>query len=114
MGGGALLYLESHLVGEVLWFVGDEPIQVTADVRYRPRREAMKPQHSRLPAWAEPTTIRPRLWGDPIMMLVPEVQEFAAAIRENRQPAITAADGRKGCYLLPPEPRCTRVHSLPR
>lgn len=37
MGGGAFLYLESHLVDEVLWLVGDEPIQVTADVRYRPR-----------------------------------------------------------------------------
>jgi predicted dehydrogenase len=36
MGGGALLYLGSHLVEEVLWFVQDEPVQVYADVRHRP------------------------------------------------------------------------------
>ncbi len=152
MGGGALLYLGSHLVDEVLWFVGDEPVGVTADVRRRPDRGSDETsafqirfaggavaqclvtqavegwfdfvqiygrqgriglatsnwlQHeisihsSALPAYAEPTTIRPRLWGDPIMMmLVPEVEEFAAAIQENRQPAITAADGRQVLKIL--------------
>ena len=42
-------------------------------------------------AYEQPTRISPRLWGDPIMMmLVPELEEFAAAMEENRQPAITA------------------------
>jgi predicted dehydrogenase len=35
MGGGALLMLGSHLVDEVLWCVGDDPVKVYADVRYR-------------------------------------------------------------------------------
>jgi UDP-N-acetyl-2-amino-2-deoxyglucuronate dehydrogenase len=52
-------------------------------------------------AYTEPTTIQPRLWGDPIlMMLVPEVEEFAAAIVENRQPAITATAGRRVLKVL--------------
>jgi predicted dehydrogenase len=47
------------------------------------------------PVYAHPTTICPRLTDDPIMMmLVPELAEFAAAIQESRQPAITASDGR--------------------
>jgi predicted dehydrogenase len=29
------------------------------------------------------------------MMFVPELEEFAAAVREQRPPAITAADGRQ-------------------
>ena len=42
------------------------------------------------------TIVAPRLRGDPLMMmLVPEVEEFAAAIQEDRQPAITASDGRQ-------------------
>jgi predicted dehydrogenase len=36
MGGGALLYLGSHLVDEVLWFVQDQPVEVYAHVRHRP------------------------------------------------------------------------------
>jgi predicted dehydrogenase len=35
-----------------------------------------------------------------MMMLVPEVEEFAAAIQENRQPAITATDGRQVLKVL--------------
>jgi predicted dehydrogenase len=35
MGGGALLMLGSHLVDEVLWYIGDRPVEVVADVRYR-------------------------------------------------------------------------------
>jgi len=31
-GGGALLYLGSHVVDEILWFVQDEPVKVYADV----------------------------------------------------------------------------------
>ncbi len=34
-GGGPLLYLGSHLVDQILWYVGDEPVEVFADVRYR-------------------------------------------------------------------------------
>ncbi len=152
MGGGALLYLGSHLVNEILWFVQDDPIQVTADVRHRPDtgtdetsafqirfaggavaqclvtqavegwfdfvniygregriglassnwlRYEISVASTAVPAYAEPTTICPSLWGDPIMMmLVSEVEEFAAAIQENRQPAITAADGRQVLKVL--------------
>jgi phthalate 4,5-cis-dihydrodiol dehydrogenase len=152
MGGGALLYLGSHLVDEILWFVQDQPIQVYADVRHRPDtgtdetslfqirfakgavaqclvtqavegwfdfvniygregriglassnwlRYAISVWSKALPAYAEPTTIRPRLRGDPIlMMLVPEVEEFAAAIQESRQPSITATDGRRVLKVL--------------
>jgi predicted dehydrogenase len=46
-------------------------------------------------AYAQPTTIYPRLTAEPIMMmLVPELEEFAAAIQKERQPAVTAIDGR--------------------
>ncbi len=152
MGGGALLYLGSHLVDEILWFVKDEPVQVYADVRHRPDngtddtsafqirfaggavaqclvtqavegwfdfvniygregciglrssnwlRYQISVSSTALPAYAEPTMICPRLTGDPIMMmLVPEVEEFAVAIQENRQPAITAADGRQVLKVL--------------
>jgi len=48
------------------------------------------------PAYSDPTIIRPAMQRDHItMMLVPELAEFAAAIAENRAPAITATDGRK-------------------
>jgi phthalate 4,5-cis-dihydrodiol dehydrogenase len=151
-GGGALLYLGSHLVDEILWYLQDEPVQVYADVRLRPDtgtdetsafqirfaggaiaqclvtqavegwfdfaniygregyiglqssnwlRYEISVSSRALPAYAEPTTICPGLRGDPIMMmLVPEVEEFAAAIQENRQPAITAANGRQVLKVL--------------
>ena len=42
-----------------------------------------------MPAYASPTYIRPQIEGDPkLAMLVPELEEFAAAIHEQRQPAI--------------------------
>jgi predicted dehydrogenase len=146
MGGGALLYLGSHLVDEVLWFVQDEPVQVYAEVRHRPDngtdetstfqirfrggavaqclvtqavegwfdfatiygrqgrtglesspwlRSEISVCSTALPAYAQPTTICPRVRGDPIMaMLVPELEEFASAIQEKREPAVTVADGR--------------------
>lgn len=51
-----------------------------------------------LSAYEEPTTIRPAVQGDHItMMLMPELAEFADAIRAQRQPAVTAADG---CRVL--------------
>jgi predicted dehydrogenase len=152
MGGGALLYLGSHLVDEVLWFVHDNPVQVYADVQIRSDTKTDETSifqirfaggafaqclvtqavegwfhwvsifgrdgHIRLtssnwlrfdiavyspsnPAYAEPTTIQPRLRGNPLMlMLVPELEEFAAAIHEKRPPAVTATDGRLVLQVL--------------
>jgi predicted dehydrogenase len=151
-GGGALLYLGSHLVDEILWYANDEPVAVLAEVHTRADTETDETsafqirfargavaqclvtqaaghwfdfvnlfgregsirlsssnwlRHEILvtsavtAAYAQPTTIRPRLQGDPIMMmLVPEVKEFAAAIKENRQPAITSTDGRRVLKVL--------------
>lgn len=152
MGGGALLYLGSHLVDEILWFVQDDPAQVYADVRVRSDsgtdetcafqirfargavaqclvtqaveswfdfvniygrdgriglassnwlRYEISVSSTAIPAYAQPATLCPRLRGNPIlMMLVPELEEFAAAIQEHRQPAITAGDGRRVLKVL--------------
>lgn len=151
-GGGALLYLGSHLVDEILWYANDDPVAVYADVRTHTdtgvdetsvfqirfakgavaqclvtqaagpwfdyvaiygREGSIRLAASNwlryeitvtskvVPAYVEPTTIQPRLRGDPIlMMLVPEVEEFAAAIHENRQPAITVTAGRQVLRVL--------------
>jgi predicted dehydrogenase len=54
-----------------------------------------------LPAYAEPTVIRPAVRRDNItMMLVPELEAFAAAVYEQGQPAITVADGRQVLRIL--------------
>jgi predicted dehydrogenase len=152
MGGGALLYLGSHLVDEVLWYIDDDPVQVYADITVvsstgADETSAFQIRFARgavaqclvtqaadswfdfvhiygregriglassnwlrydisvcskaIEAYLEPTTIRPRLWGDPIMMkLVPEVEEFAAAIQENRPPAIPVTAGRRVLKVL--------------
>ncbi len=51
--------------------------------------------------YAEPTVIRPVVWGDHIdFMLVPELEAFAAAIREHRPAPITATDGRRVLSIL--------------
>jgi UDP-N-acetyl-2-amino-2-deoxyglucuronate dehydrogenase len=34
-GGGPMLYVGSHLVDEMLWYIGDDPVEVYADIRYR-------------------------------------------------------------------------------
>lgn len=34
-GGGPLMFIGSHLIDQVLWYVQDEPFEVFADVRYR-------------------------------------------------------------------------------
>lgn len=39
-GGGALLYVGSHLVDELLWLMGDAPVEVAATIRYRPDTHA--------------------------------------------------------------------------
>ena len=52
-------------------------------------------------AYREPTIIRPQIQRDNItMMLVPELEEFAAAIQEQRPPSITASDGRRVLRIL--------------
>jgi predicted dehydrogenase len=151
-GGGPLLFLGSHLVDAILWFMDDEPVGVSADVSRRADTGAdetsafqirfargataqclvtqaasaffytidihgragrvtlrgwsflqfeIEVSSSALPAYAQPTVIRPRLGRDNIaMMFVPELEEFAAAVREQRQPAITAADGRQALKVL--------------
>jgi phthalate 4,5-cis-dihydrodiol dehydrogenase len=152
MGGGALLYLGSHVVDQILWLAQDEPVEVFAQVTYRSDngtdetsafqirfssgtiaqclvtqaiegwfdfvyiygtkgkidlscsnwlRYDISVTSSNLPSYAEPTIIRPRLRGDPIMMmLVPELEEFASAIQEGRQPTVTANDGRRVLKVL--------------
>jgi len=52
-------------------------------------------------AYAEPTVIRPFVWGDHIeFMLVPELEAFAAAIRDRHPAPITAADGRRVLSII--------------
>ena len=52
-------------------------------------------------AYAEPTVIRPFVWGDHIeFMLVPELEAFAAAIRDRHAAPITAADGRRVLSII--------------
>jgi phthalate 4,5-cis-dihydrodiol dehydrogenase len=54
-----------------------------------------------LSAYAEPTIIRPTVRRDNItMMLVPELEAFAAAVTEGRQPAITVAAGQQVLRVL--------------
>jgi predicted dehydrogenase len=56
---------------------------------------------SAVAAYREPTTIHPTARVDNItMMLMPELAEFASAIRERRAPSITAADGRRVLAVL--------------
>ena len=34
-GGGPLLFVGSHLVDQILWYLGDDPVEVFAHIRYR-------------------------------------------------------------------------------
>jgi len=151
-GGGPLLYVGCHLIDLVLWFVGDEPVTVYADVRRRADTGTdatsaiqlgfatgalaqflvtqaapstfyelhilgrsgsitlrgrnflqfeIEVHSNAVRAFNEPTTIRPQIQRDNIsMMLVPELQEFAAAVQEQRLPSITASDGRRVLRVL--------------
>jgi predicted dehydrogenase len=160
-GGGPLLYLGSHLVDMVLWFAGDQPIEVSGDVRRRADTGAddtsafqvrfargliaqclvtqaastffytldihgdvgritlrgwnflqfeIEVSSRTNPAYAQPTIIRPRIARDNItMMFVPELEEFASAVREKRQPAVTAADGRQVLKVLDAVVRASRA-----
>jgi predicted dehydrogenase len=54
-----------------------------------------------LPAYREPTVIRPTMEPDHItMMLVPQLAEFADAIEHARPPRITASDARRVLRVL--------------
>jgi predicted dehydrogenase len=151
-GGGPMLYVGCHLIDLLLWFVGDQPISVYADVR---RREdtgtdatsaiqlgfasgalaqflvtqaapgvfydlhiigrsgsielrgrnflqfEVEVLSNTVGAFREPTIIRPQVRRDNIsMMLVPELEEFARSIQEQRPPSITASDGRRVLRVL--------------
>ena len=150
-GGGALLFLGSHLVDLLLWFAGEDPVQISGhmrrletgvdrtasfevvfssgavaqclvtqdaptffyDVRIYGRAgqialrgwdwnhfEVEVLSHS-VVAYRHPTVLRPRHETDHISsMLVPELDEFAHAVRDGRAPSITAADGRRVLRVL--------------
>lgn len=34
-GGGPLLFVGSHLIDQILWFLGDHPAEISASIRYR-------------------------------------------------------------------------------
>ena len=151
-GGGALLFLGSHLVDLILWLFADNPIDVFATVQYRVDTGAddissfqmrfvkgglaqclitqaastffyqldvygssgkislrgrsfmhfeIEVSSNIVTAYREPTLIRPILWRDHISsMLVPELEEFASAIRERRTPLVTISDGRRVLRIL--------------
>ena len=151
-GGGPLLYLGSHLVDLLLWFAGDDPVEISGSVRRRTdtgvddtsafqirfargavaqclvtqaasRFYFVVDIHGRAgrvtlrgwnflqfevevsstvnAAYAQPTVIRPGIERDHItMMLVPELEEFARAIAEEREPSITGTDGRRVLRVL--------------
>ena len=151
-GGGPLLYLGSHLVDMLLWFAGENPVEVSGkisrlassgldetsafqvvfssgaeaqclvtqaasrffyniDIHGRAGRVTLRgsdftdfeieAESQAVPAYAHPTVVRPRPEGDHIAtMLVPELEEFALAVREGRPPAITATDGKRVLQVL--------------
>jgi predicted dehydrogenase len=151
-GGGPLLYVGCHLVDLALWLLGDDPVEVFAQMQRRADTGAdnvtvlqirfakgalaqllvtqaapglfyefgihgsagmmtlrgrnflqfeVEVSSTVMTAYAEPTIIRPSVRRDNItMMLVPELEAFAAAMSEGRQPTITVADGRQVLHIL--------------
>ena len=151
-GGGPMLYVGSHLVDQMLWYMSDDPVEVVANIRYRADTRAdetttFQIQFSRgavaqgmvtqtshaglycnldiygrqgriglhgvgftfsvdvvssaLSAYSQPTTIHLLQMEDlRILMHQPQLAEFAQAIRERRQPAITVSDGRRVLKVL--------------
>jgi UDP-N-acetyl-2-amino-2-deoxyglucuronate dehydrogenase len=149
-GGGPLLFVGTHLVDLVLWFVGDRVSEVSAtisrqtdddidetaafqiffargaiaqclvsqfspfffysiDVVGRDGRVVLRgPDFDQwelevtsnvVPTYTHPTVVRSQM--DRIgSMLLPELEEFAAAVRESRPPYVTAADGRRVLEVL--------------
>lgn len=151
-GGGPLLYVGCHLIDQMLWYLGDEPSAVTADVRYRADTRAEETaafqiafaggtlaqgmvtqaaarsfvntvdivgdlgvlsirgqsgaytliaESANLPAYAEPTTLTfPRMMDGRMVMHTPQMAEFVAAIREQRQPTENVADARRVLAII--------------
>ncbi len=150
-GGGPLLYLGSHLVDQMLWYLGDDAMQVSAHIRYRPDTRAdetttfqiqfakgavgqgvvsqagvrftnnvdifgrqgcislrggafnytLEVASDTLPAYSSPTTMHfPQIPDHRILMHLPQLEDFAQAIRQHRQPSCTVADGRRVLRVL--------------
>jgi predicted dehydrogenase len=150
-GGGPLLYVGSHLVDQILWYLNDDPIEVSAHIRYRPDTKAdeittfqmrfakgsvmqgmvsqgsirfinnvdifgrqgfiglrgggfnytVEVVSSALPTYSQPTIIHlPQVPDHRILMHLPQLAEFAQAIREHRQPSCTVTDGRRVLKVL--------------
>jgi predicted dehydrogenase len=150
-GGGPLLYVGSHLVDQILWYLGDDPVEVSAHIRYRADTRAdetttfqmrfangtvvqgmvsqagmrfinnldifgrqgfislrgggfnytVEVVSNVLPAYSQPTTIHlPQIADLRILMHLPQLAEFAQAIRAHRQPSCTVADGRRVLKVL--------------
>ena len=151
MGGGPLLYVGSHLIDQILWYLNDDPVEVSANIRYRADTRAdeittfqlrfakgaviqgMVSQASirfinnldifgrqgfiglrgggfnytvevvskALPAYSQPTIIHfPQVPDHRLLMHLPQLAEFAKAIREHGQPPCTVTDGRRVLKVL--------------
>jgi predicted dehydrogenase len=139
-------------VDQILWYLGDDPVEVYADIRYRADTRAdetttFQIQFARgavaqgmvtqtahaglyshlnifgrqgrislrgigfvygvdvvsnaLPAYSQPTSIQlPQVADLRILMLQPQLTEFAQAIQERRQPACTVTAGRRVLKVL--------------
>jgi predicted dehydrogenase len=145
-GGGPLLYIGSHLIDQILWYTGDTPVEVYAQVSRRADTRAddtsafqirfaggavaqcivsqaspsmiygltiygregtlslnlvgpldfeITITSKRLPEYAKAQTLHLPLADDLRMVKhVAQLEAFAQAIREKRQPPVTLADGR--------------------
>ena len=58
-GGGPMLYVGSHLVDQMLWYMEDEPVEVAADIRYRADTRPTRRRRSRSSSAGERW---PRAW----------------------------------------------------
>ena len=150
-GGGPLLYVGSHLIDQVLWYLNDDPIEVSANIRYRADTKAdetttfklrfakgavmqgmvsqagirfinnvdifgrqgfislrgggfnytVEVVSKTLTAYSQPTTIHfPQVPDHRILMHLPQLSEFATAIREHRQPSCTVSQGRRVLSMI--------------
>jgi predicted dehydrogenase len=164
-GGGPLLYVGSHLVDQILWYLNDEPVEVSAHIRYRADTRAdetttfqmrfakgavvqgtvsqagirfinnvdifgrkgfiglrgggfnytVEVVSTALPAYAQPTTIHlPQIPDLRMLMHLPQLAEFAQAIREHRQPSCTVTDGRRVLKVLDAIVRSDRARQAER
>ncbi len=131
---------------QILWYLGDDPVEVSANIRYRDDTRAdetttfqmrfakgtvvqgmvsqagtrfinnvdifgregfiglrgggfnytVEVVSRALPAYSQPTTIHlPQVPDHRILMHLPQLAEFARAIREHQQPSCTVTDGRR-------------------